>query len=597
MGVSSVIDSTEDATATPRAPQIVRRLWPWVAAATTGALIPIGLPPFDQGWVVWIALVPLLCALWFSGQAGASRWRPFQLGYLAGFIYYAVAFDWLGSLGKLFGSKALLGIPVLLGLYMGLYVGLWAWFVSSLKLPIFIAPPAPNPSPGKRPRGPFMRYQASEPKPSIPNRALSLQNLHVGFLAACVWVIAEWVRGWLFSGFGWNGLGIALHGNLPMIQIADITGVLGLSWLIVFCNVMAVLIVRRIIAELGPQFMKDIRWEFSATMAVVALVFAYGVHALQQTPTDTVDLKVAMLQPNVPQMEKWDAASETKIFDRLDALTQAAALSKPDLIIWPESATPYGVFGDMDSHNFAIEQAQRGEGALLMGTILTEIPDGAYNAAALFTNGGLDVQLYRKIHLVPYGEYLPMRPLLGPVLGGLVPGDFKPGTGPSLVTLTSPHVRLAPLICFEDSLGDLARQFAGIGAQVLVNITNDGWFQKTQGAEQHFVHAIFRAVENRRPLLRCCNTGVTCSVDPAGRVDRWAPSFVQMVPFARTIKAPRNPSLTFYTRCGDWLAWFSCLMVGVFLLGRRRNRNKGRGSIAEKAESKPVAPVSELARS
>ena len=169
-----------------------------------------------------------------------------------------------------------------------------------------------------------------------------------------------------------------------------------------------------------------------------------------------------------------------------------------------------------------------GNAQLLLGT--TDFDPEAkedFNAAVLLTAHGETQQLYRKMHLVPFGEYLPLRPVFGGLCGQMVPADFTPGREATVFGLTEPKLRLAALICFEDTLGELTRRFVGSGAQVLVNITNDGWFAQSPAAEQHLANAVFRAIENRRPLIRCGNTGVTCAVDTYGRVDLWLREFVR----------------------------------------------------------------------
>jgi apolipoprotein N-acyltransferase len=534
---------------------ILSRLWPWLAAAASGMLLALCFPPYHQGWLVWIALTPLICALWFPENRKRSHIRAALLGYVTGLVFFTLVFIWLSKLATLFKTPALLGLPPLLSLLLGLDIAAWGWFIARLPKP-------PSPS-----------TTHHSPSTFLSSRG----NLAIGALAACAWVTQEWIRGWLFSGFGWDGLGVALHSNITMIQAADFLGVLGLSWLIAFCNVMTVVIVRRILQEIGPQFMKRIRWEFSITVTLVMLVFAYGVHALlHPVKLDHTDLKVAMIQPNVPQNEKWDAASEDRLFERLDILTLGASISKPDLIIWPEAATPRGMDADEHNYQFVLHETRHGKYALLIGTTLNDLDSGGeYNAAALLTEGGKKVQTYHKIHLVPYGEYLPMRPLLEPIAGDLVPGDFLAGSNCTVLTLDSPPLRLAPLICFEDTLGDLTRHFVNNGADVLVNLTNDGWFQQSAAVEQQLVNALFRAVENRRPLLRCTNTGITASVDPDGRVNRWAEPFRESVPFAQTIPVPKNPPLTFYTRYGDWVAHLSCAIVCGSLLWSLARRFAG----------------------
>jgi apolipoprotein N-acyltransferase len=412
---------------------------------------------------------------------------------------------------------------------MGLYLAFWTWLLGEM-LAVF-----------------------------DPARAFnrSLRNLALGTLGASAWVAHEWVRERLFGGFGWNPLGVALHRDLAMIQIAEVTGTPGLSWLVAFVNLMGVIIVRRIAGELGPAFSRRIRWEFSLTMALIALVFAFGIRRLlHPEAAEDFPLRVVAVQPNIPQTDKFDPDAEDHVLAQIEQLTKLAILGQPapQLVLWPESAMPRGMFADERNFRFVMDLAQQGDFGLLLGTVEFD-PDKRedYNTAVLLTGRGSGHQSYRKIHLVPFGEYLPLRPVFGRFLGELVPGDFTPGREYTLLHLPEPSADLAVLICFEDTLGDLTRHFALQGAQVLVNITNDGWFAQSPAAEQQLANATLRAVENRRPLIRCGNTGVTAEVLPTGQVDRWLPPFQQGFA-AREIRVPKHPRATFYTRHGDWLS-------------------------------------------
>jgi len=522
----------------------IHRLWPWLAATLTGVLLALAFAPWDMTPLVWVAITPLICAVWFSS---ASSWRAALLGYVAGVVFFTMTFYWLGALGMLFRQPLLYGLPLLLALYMGLYFAFWAWFLSRVLAP--------------RPEQRLFRH--------------SVSNLATGALAASAWIAHEWVRGWMFSGFGWNTLAVALHGDLPMIQIAEFAGAAGPSWLVAFVNVMTVIVVRRIVGELGPQFLKRVRWEFSLSVALVVCVFSYGVRALFAQPPESTLLRVTAVQPNIPQTEKFSAESEDHILEEVGQLTELAlAANEPDLLLWPESATPRGMYADDLNHEFVMSHAARGDFAFLLGSVEDDLESGAtYNTAKLLSARGHQVDTYRKIHLVPYGEYLPMRPLLEPIAGDLVPGDFAAGSEPVVFELPKQRVKIAALICFEDTLGDLTRRFVARGAQLIVNITNDGWFLHTAGAEQHLNNAIFRAIENRRPLVRCANTGITCSIDHAGRIDRTGRAALWIPPFVRgfaapPISVPTHPTLTFYTRHGEWLAHIAALATLV-AIGRR----------------------------
>lgn len=528
-------------------PSVVHRLWPWLAAGLSGVLLTLAFPPANQGWLCWIALIPLISAL----LRPSSAWRQAALGYVAGLVFFLSTFYWLSTtLADLYANAWLLALAPLLALFFALYLAFWAWFVGAL----------------------LFRGNTSARFPH------SLGNLGLATAGASAWLVHEWVRERLFGGFGWNPLGVALYRDLPMIQIAELTGTPGLSFLVVFTNLMAVIIVRRIIGELGPVFLKRVRWEFSATMALLAAVFAFGLRALLRgEPGATVPLRVVAIQPNIPQSEKFDRSAEQRVLAQLEELTALATIGQPapQLVLWPESAIPRGLFSSEDSYRFVLRQAQRGDFGLLFGTVDFDPESGEdFNTAALLTNRGQRLQSYRKIHLVPFGEYLPLRAVFGGFVGQLVPADFTPGREFTLLELDEPSVRLAALVCFEDTLGDLTRRFVQSGAQALVNITNDGWFAQSPATEQHLANAVLRAVENRRPLIRCGNSGATCVVRPSGHIERSLPLFTKGFA-AHEVRIPAPGRVTFYTRHGDWLSGVAAvitLLAGARAVWTARSR-------------------------
>jgi apolipoprotein N-acyltransferase len=517
----------------------LQTLWPCSAAVLSGLLLTLCFPPFDQGWLCWIALTPLISALWFSYENGRRVWlKKTGLGYLTGLTFFTLTFKWLSCLAGLFGSRWLALIPPLLALYLAVYFAFWGWFVG-----VFI-----------------------KDRQFLQSR----RNLWTAFLCAAAWVPHEWVRGWMFGGFGWNGLGVGLHGNLALIQIADITGIWGLSFLVAFTNIIAVITVRRLLGEIGRVRLRP-HYDFSLTIALVVVVFSYGVRTLLKKEEGT-PLRVAAIQANIPQDEKSDADSMKNIEESYTRLTELALKLEPQLLIWPESSVPGGLFSSKETFDF-VNGFTAGKPGLnfLVGTDDFDEKD-SYNAAVLLTDNGKGPQAYHKIHLVPFGEYIPLRhsfPLFAWFAGGMVPGDFKAGTEYTVLETQNPPVKIAPLICFEDTVGDLTRRFVLKGAQVLVNITNDGWFQKTEGAEQHLANAVFRAVETRRPLVRAANTGITCFVDACGRVTQTAPPFTESM-LTGSIKIQQPTTLYFYVKYGDYipisLLAFTCIYITIFFL-------------------------------
>ncbi|MEI6350594.1 MAG: apolipoprotein N-acyltransferase [Verrucomicrobiota bacterium] len=540
------------------------RHWPWLAAILSGILLTLCFPRWDQAWLAWLALTPLIAAVWFGTKtqqdSGATstdptRWqrfrrftrmplaRAFLLGMCSGLIFFWIVFYWLTNVTVV--GWFLLAFP------LAACIGIWAGF---LKASQSVA-------------GDFTRSGA---------------NLRLAFAGATAWTALEWARSLL--GFGWNGLGVALHGNLvagagkdwrlPFMQITEYTGVSGLSFLLAFTNLIVVITAARFLAEAKNRRVRP-HWDFNLTIALITAVFMFGIRTLWQPEQPGMPLRVATVQANIPQVQKFDRAFAQKIFDRYNSLTDFALAMSPQLLLWPEAATPGALFENNENFEFVDAVAKRTENFLL-GTLDYDQDGHNYNIAALFTERGAALQTYRKIHLVPFGEFIPLRhsfPLFAWIVGEEVPSDFTPGNKYKLLQLSKPELKLASLICFEDTVGDLTRRFVKEGAQVLVNVTNDGWFKKSAGAEQHLAHAVFRAVENRRPLLRSANTGMTAFIAPTGKVIYSKAPFDEGFLFGEVSVPGADARQTFYTRHGEVFvkacALMSLAMAGLLFWRRR----------------------------
>lgn len=644
-------------------PRWLRALWPWLAAAGSGGLLTLAFPLWDQHWLCWLGLIPLVAAVWPSSvQASAKSASPAErqgklrralrspglraaaLGYVAGLVFFWSVFSWLTTVTPP-GWFAL-------AWYLAFYFAFWAWLIARLiaafdgwfgaetaPAPVLaeVVPPAPQPrrrtgyAPPPPPRGLLLSglfsLRGISGGPAMRNWVLrSRWNLLFAALGASAWVAQEWVRGWLFSGFGWNELGAALHGDVALIQLAEYTGVGGLSFLAAFANLIGALTVRRFALELRHGRVRP-HFDFTLTLAGLLGAFAFGFSQLpwsdrarQLSSAGETPLKVACVQAAIPQDQKWDPEFEQHIFRTYHGLTEVALASNPQLLIWPEAATPQGVLGERANFEFVMSFVERGGFNFLLGTVdrlaaaeeAKTPPSQAsardFNAALLFTaDRNPEPQLYYKLHLVPFGEFIPFRnsfPLFAWIAGDQVPADFEAGRVPVVFETQNPTVRIAPLICFEDTLGELVRRFVQPqpdgkpGAQVLVDLTNDAWFQRSAGSKQHVAEAVFRTVETRRPMVRCANTGVTCFIDKFGRVpagqilrngenDTFGPGVL-----VRVIDVPRvDAPPTFYVRHGDLFAKV-CVAVTVltllwtFLRPRRSEemQNAERGTQSEKAE-------------
>jgi apolipoprotein N-acyltransferase len=538
----------------------ITKLWPWLAAICSGLLYAACFAPFNLTWFCWIALIPLVAAVWFSGTESRRPWlRNLLLGYVAGLTFFWTVFSWLTTV-------TVLGWFVL-QFYMAIYVAIWAWFCGLVRPRRKV-----NRATASKWDQQLAKARSSAPPVQLP-WTRSTNNLRLALLLAAAWTTLEWLRGWIFSGFGWNGLGVALHDSWPLIQIAEFTGVAGLSFLVAFTNVIILTMAYRLVLEARTRMMRP-HFDFTVTMAAIVGVLVFGVRATQISPP-AKPLRVAAVQSNVPQTQKFDPQFTRKIFDQFRRLSEIALRSNPppELLVWPESSMPGPVLTDQESYNFVMDLAASAETDILLGAIDEENGD-VYNAAMLVSDGGERVQMYRKVHLVPFGEYVPGRhtvPLLARIVGDQVPGDFKAGMEHTVFTLTNREIRVSPLICFEDTIGELTRQFVlptetGPGANLLVDVTNDGWFQHSAGSHQHLANAVFRCVETRRPMIRAANTGVTCFVNQFGHVtqelqDEKGSTFGEGV-LTGEVMVPTEHELTFYSSHGELFAK-ACLAIAL----------------------------------
>src|SRR5438477_6755685 len=316
-------------------------------------------------------------------------------------------------------------------------------------------------------------------------------------------------------------------------------------------------------------------YDLTLTMVGLVGIFALGVNAVQSRPA-TRPLHVALVQASVPRAEKFDLSYKQKIFEKFHRFSKIALTSTPaiDLLVWPESALPTPVLEDQQTFDFVSGLAASTGVDILLGVIDAPPEGGVYNAALLF-QPDQPVQLYHKVHLVPFGEYVPLRhsfPLFAKIAGDQVPEDFDVGHEFTVFQLSKNHGRVASLICFEDTIGELTRQFVLRGADFLANVTNDGWFLRSAGSRQHLANAVFRCVETRRPMVRAANTGVTCFVNEFGRVTQVLRddqgSIFEEGTLIGEVNIAAEPRLTFYAQHGEIFAKICTAFALAILLIR-----------------------------
>ena len=532
------------------------RAWPQATAIASGLILSLGYPRWNIGLLVWVWVLPLLWVLW-SRQQG--RRRTFFLGYLAGLAYfipnlwwvrhssrviapaYATDHSWAGWPQELMGFGAVVGLAG----YCALYFGGWACFAARV---------------------------------ARPRDDSAAESLRSAFLCAAMWVGLEWLRGILFTGFGWDGLGVALHRNHTLIQMADVIGVSGLSFLPMFTACVAWNVIRG-----GWNASRLRRADVVTALLLLAATAYYGVVRQRQQPGDTQRLNLLLVQPNVPQAAKWEGDDMGAIYQRLADLTGTHLVTGTgeavDLVVWPENAVPVPLFAHADHPAYFNDVLRLGGFSLLTGATVQQGDGPFYNSALLLRGSFENQQMYHKACLVPFGEYLPFRDTFPfNLLIGVLPGDLAPGKSTEPLRLEKPAIGLIPLICFEDTVGRHARNFVRDDAQLIVNITNDGWFLQGAETEIHLANAIFRAVELRRPMVRAANTGVTAVIDEKGRIiSRLAErttgdTFIEGA-LPASVQVPLNPPRTIYARFGDWFS-ITIGLIALLAAVRRRFREQ-----------------------
>ncbi len=367
----------------------------------------------------------------------------------------------------------------------------------------------------------------------------------------------EFIRSFLFTGFPWGNLGHSQFEQISLLQSADLFGAYGLSALIMAANAAIFLVLERYKAT------KIIRWQPTAIVLVLIGAFwGYGVwriKCIDKISERSIHKRVTLVQGNIDQSLKWNPAYQKKTIDRYVELTRSAQTPDTDLTIWPETALPFYFFRDEPLTTMVLQGIKDIKGYLLTGSPSYIWKNGKLsylNSAYLIAPGGEVVGRYDKVHLVPFGEYVPLRkwfPFSGKLIEAV--GDFTSGEKGQLLTWDDNPVGV--LICFEIIFPDLARELTKNGAGLLITITNDAWFGRSSAPYQHLSMAAFRAVENRVAIARAANTGISAFIDPAGRITHRTPLFQ-----ATTLSAsiPLIQSKTFYTKFGDIFPMM-CLLI------------------------------------
>lgn len=486
-------------------------------------LVALSMPKPALAPLGWVALAPLCLAVARTAARPAPRgMRPFLLGLVTGIVSFAGTVSWTSDVLAVFG---------------GLNAAL-AWALAALLIAFLAIYPAIF----------SLTLTTAIVRAGVPALAI----------APVLWVGTEWLRGTLFSGFPWVLLGYSQSDTLAPLQVTSLVGIYGLSGLVACPSAALALL-------LAPGIGRARRHlTIAAALIVLPIVAAaWGAWRIQQQSLLQGPVaRVGLVQGNVPQGQKWDPAFRESILERYLTLTRAVAREGVDLVVWPESSTPF-VFG-RDALQTEIMRAGLApvRVPVVFGSDEVIGPTEFYNSAFVMDASGEVRGSYRKMQLVPFGEYIPVRTLLffaQPLVEGF--SDFSAGEQLTLLPVDGHQMSVA--VCYEAVFPWLARRAVRQGSQLLSTITNDAWYGLSAAPYQHFQQARVRAVETGRYLVRAANTGISGVVDPYGRVVVQSPLF-ETGTWVGDIRW--LDGTTMYVRIGDAVAWACILVVAALLV-------------------------------
>jgi apolipoprotein N-acyltransferase len=487
----------------------------FILALSSGLLLFFSFPKYGAGLIAWVALVPLLFALKDANISGG-----FILGLITGISGYTGIMYWITHVVVNYGYLPyIVGVLVmmLLVMYLSIYVALFAAGIVHCR------------------------------SKGIPD-VLS---------APLLWVCLEFGKSHLLTGFPWENIAYSQYLNTSIIQCADIAGIYGIAFLIVLINV--------IIHDVITRRTKGVWIEVALACVLLMITYGYGVLRLNQMkePVRTpASLHLSLIQGNIDQSIKWNPQYQRDTIRTYKTLSLEKASSGAGLIIWPETAVPFFFQDANDMHRDIAGIATISGNWLLIGSpsyLHEENTMVILNSAFLLSPDGKTRAKYDKVHLVPYGEYVPLRqffPFIKKLVVGV--GDFRPGTGFHPLPMNG-H-RIGVLICYEGIFPEASRLYKERGADLLVNITNDAWFGKTSAPYQHLSMTVFRAVENRVYVARAANTGISAIIDPTGRIVAQTELFEQAA-LSHMVRLSDHETL--YSRYGDV---FVCVCMITLLI-------------------------------
>jgi apolipoprotein N-acyltransferase len=500
-------------------------------------LLALSFPKYGHPAFAWIAITPLVVAIALEARSGHRELRVVWLGVVTGTVYFWGTVYWVVHVMSLYGGfgwPIALGIGILMVAYLSIFVTLFAVAFG---------------------------------------HAVGRGGMAGVWLAPWLWVASEWARSSIGLGFPWVLLGSSQASVLPIVQLASVTGVYGVSWLAALVGTAAAAVVlSRGRAHLYGAMLVVVC--FAAVAVGGAIRIARGTLTAEGVP-----FRVGLVQGNVEQDAKWNPAFENDIMTRHIDLSRQALQLGAQLVVWPESSTPFYFNIEAARAEPVRRLAEQANTAFLIGTDEFDRAGGVdhyYNAAVLVGTDGRSQGAYHKMALVPFGEYVPLKHLLffvGPLVQAV--SDFSPGTDPHVFNVGGHGVSVS--ICYESTYPWISRAFVERGSELLATVTNDAWFGTTSAPYQHFDQGAIRAVEEGRYVVRAANTGISGAVDPYGRVLVATPIFQTR---ALAVDVRLLSDRTIYSRVGDLVVWLSLAVVGWIVadgwLVRRSRRDRDR---------------------
>ena len=484
------------------------RLKYFLLSILTGILVALSFPKINAFYLIWIAFIPLIYSV-----LNNSVKNSLVYGFVSGFVCNLISLYWIFPFIQYNTNSITQSVIVsfLLWGYMALYFCLWAGFLSYTRRHLY----------------PFLSI----------------------IFAACVWVALEFLRTYFLTGFPWNLLGYSQNKFLPMIQVADIFGVYGISFSIIAVNM---LLYYRLYSKTNKN-----KYIITAVLTVI-LLLSYGILRMQKFNIAYGDkTTVAIVQPNIDQYKKWDIEYKNEILGVLANNIKYFESEKIDMIIYPETALPGFVQNDSEIQTLMKNISNTGVFCMIGAP---SINNGKIYNSIYAVNGNGYLNIHDKNHLVIFGEYIPFRKILSKFFGILNSlGDFSKGT--EMNVYNNGKITVGPMICSENFFPSFSRRLSCKGARILTNHTNDAWFFDTFAPYQHFVMNIFRAVENRKSVIVSANSGLSGIIDASGRtiLETKINQNVNLIG-----NAYQNDYITVYSKTGDILPVI-CILFTLFI--------------------------------